>query len=205
MIKTKLFSRNIKRIIVIASPLTFFAGVNLLVIILCGLLAVNNDQNFRRSTKKYSSSFYSSQPKVLGATAQNLSSADARGAVIEQFLAYHQSPMAPYGRYLVTMADKYNIPWNLMPAIAMQESNAGKKIPAGSFNPFGWAIFGDQVKGFGSWEESIETVAKGLRKNYFDQGLTTPEAIMPKYCPPSLGKGGPWAKGVRFFMEEMQT
>ncbi len=99
---------------------------------------------------------------------------------------------------------KYGLDYKLLPSVAMQESNGGKKVIADSFNPFGYGIWGKQVKKFSSYEEAIERVGRGLREDYLDQGLDTPEKIMPKYTPPSVAKGGPWAKGVSSFMEELR-
>jgi hypothetical protein len=127
---------------------------------------------------------------------------DARPVIVDNFLAKHNSPMVGHGKDFVLTADKYGIDWRLLPAIAFQESNLGKKIPAGSHNAFGWAVFTGERSGaeFDSWPASIETVAKGIKERYINQGLTTPEAIMTKYTPSSDGS---WAFGVRFAMDEM--
>jgi len=46
-------------------------------------------------------------------------------------------------------------------------------------------------------------VTKGIKTGYIDQGLETPEQIMYKYAPPSVEKGGPWAKCVKKYMQEI--
>jgi len=203
-----LTKRVIKTGLLIIAPTVFFTLASLL-LITCSVLIADGKKPDRLSLSVPSSNvkqtIYSAQPPVLGVTTQAVGAGDARGLIVEQYLATHHSPLAPYGRYMVSIADKYGLPWNLLPSIAMQESSGGKSLPEGSYNPFGWAIYGDMVKGFSSWEEGIDTVALGLKRHYFDQGLTTPESIMPKYCPPSLAKGGPWAKGVTYFMEEMEN
>ena len=96
------------------------------------------------------------------------------------------------------MADKYEIDYRLVPAIAMQESNLCKVIPHNSYNCWGWGIYGNTVTRFSSYEESIETVSRGLKKYYVDQGLKTPDQIMKKYNPSSNGS---WAFGVNFFFK----
>lgn len=178
-----------------------------MILALCLFLLTIKNAPLKNKTleKRYHADIYSAQPPVLGVQTYSVNYGDARGLIVEQFLKSYNSPLAPYGRYMVNIADSHNLPWNLIPAIAMQESSGGRVLPEGSYNPFGWAIYGDQVRGFSSWEEGIDTVAKGLRELYFDEGLTTPEAIMPKYCPPSLTKGGPWAKGIRYFMQIMES
>ena len=86
-------------------------------------------------------------------------------------------------------------------AIAFQESTLGKKMPKNSHNAWGWAIYTGTNSGakFHDWKFAIETVAKGLKTDYIDRGLNTPEAIMTRYT----DSDGSWAFGVNFAIEEM--
>jgi len=129
---------------------------------------------------------------------------DARPKIIENFLSERNSPLAPFSKVFVSVSDKYQLDYRLLPSIAMQESNGGKKIISDSFNPFGFGIYDKLVIRFSSWEEGIETVGKTLRSDYLNRGLVTPQQIMTKYTPPSVEKGGTWAKGVSSFMAELQ-
>lgn len=147
---------------------------------------------------------YSALPGNIGSISQSVVSADGRIATVENFLHSYNSPMSPYAQFLVETADKYGLDFRLLPAIAMQESGGGHKIPSGSYNAWGFGVYGRQSLGFASWENAIDTVARYLKKEYIDKGLVSPEAIMTKYTPPSVEKGGPWAKGVSYFLEEMQ-
>ena len=130
--------------------------------------------------------------------------ADGRTITIKNYLSGYASPLEPFAADIVRFSDFYRIDPYLIVAIAQQESNLCKKIPPASHNCWGYGIYGDKVTRFTSYPEAIETVVKGLRKNYFDAGLDTPEEIMAKYTPPSLEKGGPWATGVQQFLAEMQ-
>ena len=132
-----------------------------------------------------------------------ITSKDGRHIIISNFFKKYASPLSSYGQNFVTIADKYQLDFRLLPAISMQESNGGKKIVRNSFNPFGYGIYDNLVVRFKGWEEGIEKVAKTLREDYLNQGLTTPKKIMTKYTPPALSKGGNWAKGVSVFMEEL--
>ena len=129
---------------------------------------------------------------------------DARALLIKNFFQSYDAPLSSQAQTFVKVADKYHLDYRLLPAIAMQESSGGKRLPEESFNPFGYGIYGDNVKKFTSYEEAIDIVGQGLKKNYIDLGLTTPDKIMPKYTPPSVEKGGPWAIGVNLFMEELR-
>jgi hypothetical protein len=94
---------------------------------------------------------------------------------------------------MVRISDKYSLDYRLLAAISMQESNACKAIPPGSFNCWGFGIYGGHVTKFDSYVDGMETVAKGLKEDYVDKGLITPKDIMSKYTPSSNGS---WAKGV---------
>ena len=125
---------------------------------------------------------------------------DGRGKIIENFFKARRSPLADFASDFIDTADKYNLDFRLLPAIAMHESNGGKTMPKNSFNPFGYGIYGGKVLRFKSFTEAIDRVGRGLKDDYLNKGLKTPEEIMAKYTPPSLQKGGAWAMGVSAFM-----
>jgi hypothetical protein len=135
-----------------------------------------------------------SAPLVLGNYEASFETGDARAANLKAFFRGLNSDLFAYADYIVQISDKYGLDYRLIPAISVQESTACKYIPPGSFNCWGWGIYGDKVTKFSSYEEAIETVAKGLRTEYADDGLKTPEEIMKRYNPSS--PGGAWAKGV---------
>lgn len=147
---------------------------------------------------------YASLPQALGEIKSAIQTADARPVIIAKYLEKYGSPLAPYAQYLVQVSDQYLLDYRLLVAIAQQESNLCKKVPENSYNCWGWGVHERGTLKFNSFEESIETVAKGLKVRYLDQGLTTPEEIMAKYCPLSLEKGGSWASGVNQFMEDLR-
>lgn len=129
---------------------------------------------------------------------------DARPQIVANFLERHSSPLQPsdyYGRVLVETADRYGIDFRLLPAIAMQESNLCKSIPPGSHNCLGFGIHSRGTLGFESYEAGFDRAARELKKNYIDQGRTTPEEIMAKYTPSSNGS---WAVSVNQWMAEMR-
>lgn len=129
---------------------------------------------------------------------------DARKEIVTKFLERHDSPLTPYdyfGEYIVDIADKYQIDYRLLPAIAMQESNLCKKIPEGSYNCLGFGIHARGTLGFDSYEANFERAARELKANYIDIGLTTPEQIMTKYTPSSNGS---WANSVNQWITEME-
>lgn len=137
-------------------------------------------------------------PKVYGEPEVK----DARPELIRQYLQRYNSPIAHMSEYFVVKADEYGLDYRLLPAIAQQESNLCKIIPPETYNCWGWGIHSRGTLGFNSYEEAIDTVMKGLKSQYIDKGLTTPDTIWKKYTPGS--PDGAWAKGVNQFMAEMQ-
>ena len=158
---------------------------------------INISSNYSKSGVKIFAALPDSSPSISG----NADVSDARPEIVRQYLNKYNSPMEPLANHLVQIADKYNLDFRLLVAIAQQESNLCKIIPPETYNCWGWGIHSAGTLGFNSYEEGIETVAKGLRENYLDKGYTTPDEIMKKYTPSSNGS---WAFGVNQFMGEMQ-
>lgn len=144
---------------------------------------------------------YSAIPQVLGAYQGQVQLADGRAANLKQFFRKYNSPLYDYAELIVSVSDKYGFDYRLLPAIAMQESNLCRYIPENSHNCWGWGIYGNQVLRFASYEEAIEKVAAGIKKEYIDKGLVTASKIMEKYTPSSPGT---WAHGVNTFLRMLE-
>lgn len=126
---------------------------------------------------------------------------DIRVANLKYFFRKYDSVLYDQSDYIVRIADQYKLDYRLLPAIAMQESGLCKHIYKDSHNCWGWGIYGNKITRFDSYEEAIETISRGIKKNYIDKGLTTPESIMRKYTPPSDGS---WAFGVNTFLKMIE-
>lgn len=148
---------------------------------------------------------YMSVPKTLGISTVNIQTDDAIPELIAQYLQKYHSPMAESAYAFTEIFRAYGIDPIIPLAIAQCESNLGMKTPENCYNPFGLGIHSEGTLCFQNWEEGYEKMAKVLKSKYLDQGLTSPEEIMEKYCPLSVEKGGSWAKCVTQFMEEIQT
>lgn len=115
---------------------------------------------------------------------------------IDQYFADRNLPLAGYGKKFVEEAEKNDLPWNLLPSIAMIESTGYKfacKKAAGKNNGFGW---GSCKIAFESVDEAIETVAHHLGGNhpktaryYKDKDIVeilntyNPPKVRPDYVP----------------------
>lgn len=144
---------------------------------------------------------YASLPISFPSVTGDLTKADSRYEIVRQYLANYNSPLEPYAPSIIDAADKYGLDFRLTTAIAQQESNLCKKIPPESNNCWGWGIHSQGTLGFSSFQEGIEEVSMGIRKEYLDKGYQTIEEIMSKYTPLSPGS---WAEGVNKFMGEME-
>lgn len=122
---------------------------------------------------------------------------DKRIALLEDFLAKKDSPLASYSKYFIETADKYGLDWTLMPAISGIESNFGKRMPEGSNNPFG--LGGGKLMSFPALYDSIEYEGKLLSQHY---KLAANHAIGSIYCPTTECNQN-WAFIVTNFSEEI--
>ena len=164
-------------------------------------VAVAQEQLSSISAPRYGTQVFGALPDPLGKVGGAAVAADAREEILRQYLVKWQSPLEPYTRELVEASEKYNLDFRLLAAIAQQESNLCKKIPADSHNCWGWGVHSKGTLGFDTYPEAIETVAKGIREEYRDKGYVTPEEIMAKYTPSSPGT---WAFGVNKFLGQME-
>lgn len=143
----------------------------------------------------------SSPPLVLGIVETETLIEDNRVNKLKYFFRKYNSPLYEESEFIVQISDQYGFDYRLLPAIAMQESNLCKIIPENSHNCWGWGIYGDHVLRFPSYKDAISAVSKGIKKEYIDKGLYTPEMIMSKYTPSSPGT---WSRAVNFFMKSFE-
>ena len=94
---------------------------------------------------------------------------DNRAKILRDFLKEQDSPLADYADVFVKNADKYNLDWKLVAAISGTESTFGLEYPQGTYNGWGWGIYGNNMHYFNSWNDAIETISRGLREQYMDK------------------------------------
>ncbi len=94
---------------------------------------------------------------------------DKRVEILQGYLAERNSPLTNEASTFVSEADKYNLDWKLVAAISGVESGFGQNIPSGSYNGWGWGIYGTHRYNFASWQAAISEVSSGLRQNYIDK------------------------------------
>ena len=123
---------------------------------------------------------------------------DYRVYTLRKFLNKYNSPLTPYSLEFITQADYYGLDWRMVPAISGVESTFGKRIPAGSYNAYGWA---NGKYSFKSWPDSIQIVSQALIEKYMDKGATSIAKIAKRYAPPS----STWGTKVNYFVGKIDT
>lgn len=111
-----------------------------------------------------------------------------KAEAIDAYFQKYNMPLEGYGMKMVQEAEKNEIDWRLIGAIAVRESTGGihacKKV---GYNPFGW---GSCKIGFDSYDEAIEIVARNLGGNnpntVHHYGDKNTKEILQKYNPPSI-------------------
>ncbi len=126
-----------------------------------------------------------------------MQSKDMRVVALQNVLEKYNSPLAPYAAFYIETADKNEMDWRLLPAIAGLESSFGLHQMPGSHNSYGWG--GGHIY-FDSVEDGISIVLGALKTKYASRGATTVETIAPIYSESST-----WAPRVRFFMNKFEA
>jgi len=144
---------------------------------------------------------YAALPPADNTIENTIKSEDSKTEIVRQFLARYNSPLEPYAPDIVAAANRYDMDWRLLPAIAMQESTLCKKIIADSHNCWGWGIYGKKVTKFSNYPEAIETITKTLSTKYRDKGLVTAFEIAKLYNPSNTNN---WAENVTFVMNQLK-
>jgi len=111
-----------------------------------------------------------------------------KAEAIDAYFAERDMPLEGTGKKMVEEAEKNDIDWRLLPAIAVRESTGGKNdCKKVTNNAFGW---GSCKIGFKSDGDAIETIAKNLGGNnlntshHYDNKTT--KQILRAYNPPSI-------------------
>lgn len=114
---------------------------------------------------------------------------DPRAEKIDAYFAQWDLPLSGHGAGMIAAADKYDIDWRLLPALAMLETTGGKNLcgDGTNMNAFG---FGSCKIHFGTFEQSFEAVAKtvsgnGEKTSHLYKGKSV-EEILEVYNPPEV-------------------
>ena len=111
-----------------------------------------------------------------------------KASLIDAYFRSRSMPLSGLGMKMVEEAEKNELDWRLLPAIAARESTGGKyACKKVAHNPFGW---NSCKTGFDSNEHAIEIVAKNLggnnpktKKHYAEKDT---QQILKAYNPPHI-------------------
>lgn len=124
---------------------------------------------------------------------------------IDRYLATKGSPLAGQGAAFLESGVEHEVDPRLVVAIAGAESYFGI-VTCADFNAWGWGCPTRPFR-FRSWAEGIDTVTRGLREGYLDDGLTSVGEIHLRYAPPNAandptGLNFAWPDNVARFLVE---
>lgn len=127
---------------------------------------------------------------------------DQRVKKLTNYLASQDSPLTAEAGHFVSEADRVNMDWKLVAAIAGVESTFGKFTPHNSYNGWGWGIPTGAASGiaFRNWKEGITSVTEGLKYNYINKGATSIEQIGRIYAASPA-----WSWKVHYFLNQIDT
>lgn len=98
-------------------------------------------------------------------------------------LFFEKRKCPEFNKYLIddyiNAADKYHLPYNLLPAISVAESSCGKRYPKATNNIFGWCSANCS---FASIPESIDYISERLANGKYYAGKSI-EKKLAAYCP----------------------
>ena len=134
------------------------------------------------ATGDFAAALSGARAATAGGAAAASPASSVTGAQLDAWMEKRNpgSPLIGLGDVFVREGEANGIDPRALVAIARAESSLGSDSGARArHNAFGWG----PTQSFGSWEQNIATVAKGLRSGYLDQGLTTLAQIQRKYAP----------------------
>jgi hypothetical protein len=113
--------------------------------------------------------------------------------------------MLGQGGAFVASGNRWRVDPRLVVAIAGAESNFGQ-VTCGPNNAWGWSCPNDP-EDFATWAAGIDTVTRGLRTYYLDEGRTSVVLIQQKYAPSQAandptGLNDNWVGNVTKFLLE---
>ncbi len=162
------------------------------------IIAASNPKQIHASSEKTSRS--SATLARQASPPSEVAEIDNRAKILEEYLKKYDSPLAPYAQIFIDQADKYDLDWKLVPAIAGVESYFGHMIPPYSYNGWGFGVYGNNVLRFASWEDGIMTLNKSLRERYMtERGATNIYEIGSTYAADRS-----WANKVQHFISEIE-
>ncbi len=186
---------------------SFFLITPVLLVVSLALLSFHNHNGHKPFTFVLGVSITPSQGVAYAAlpTTQNVMDAsasltDRRVESLQSFFSLYHSPLLLSAQEIVDKADRYNIDYRLIPAIAMQESGLCKKtLSQAPYNCWGFGIYGKKITSFASYSEAIDTITRYFANKKMN-GVSTLEEIGKIYNPDNTNN---WTENVILIMSKI--
>jgi hypothetical protein len=103
---------------------------------------------------------------------------------IHAFLDGRNAPMAELADEILEAGITHDVDPRVIVGIAIAESNAGERLPAGSHNAWGWGGSGRfGLAHWDSWDQALDTYAERLGALYDTDNVD--RSFAQTYCPPN--------------------
>lgn len=143
---------------------------------------------------------YAALPSNLNVVSDSISIGDSRIGKVSNFFQEYNSPLTQYAEFIVITADKYDVDYRLVPAIAAQESGACHRIISGvTYNCWGFGIYGKKKTSFTSYESAIDTITRYFAKKK-SNGIETLDELGTIYNPTDHNN---WKQHIALFMAQL--
>ena len=118
---------------------------------------------------------------------------------VRSFLAGRGAPLAEYAEEIVAAGVEHDVDPRLVVGIAVAESSGGERLPAGTYNAWGWSGTGPHgLKAWPSWPEAIDDFTARLGELYDTDEVD--ESMAQTYVPPNWRW---WLDTVTWVMDEI--
>ena len=147
---------------------------------------------------------YDSSNSGASTTSFNIDKDSFAQELDQSFASHSGSVLNGKGAQIYDIATRNGINPALFAAIICNETGYGTSAAIkNKNNPGGIMKSGGGLKSYGSVDEGLESMAKLLKKNYVDQGLTSISSIGAKYCPGSDNSS--WVRVVTQLFNKFST
>lgn len=154
---------------------------------------------FTMSTPAFASEKLSGASATLAMTLE-VTNEDNRVQILREYLEKYNSPLADSAQTFIEQADKNDLDWKFVAAIAGVESTFAHQLPYNSYNAWGWGIYGNNTHSFASYDDGIVTISKSLRERYMDTwGAKDVHEIGSFYA-----SSPTWSTKVIYFMRDIE-
>lgn len=128
---------------------------------------------------------------------------DPRLIRLRAYLRAKESPLVESAHTFIRVADKYKLPWTLLPAIAGVESGFEKAGNTTDYNPFGYMCKNGPCP-FDSYDDSIEAVGNTIGTANFYAAYRASGQVSVLALTYNVAAPEDWTSKIIYFQNEIR-